>query len=418
MTIADTLTPVVVLASPHHGGLGVTRSLGRLGVPVFNVDPVRWTPALLSRYCRGKLIWDLDQAPPEKSVDYLVNVARDVRQRSILIPTTDNAAMFVADYADALKEWYIFPAQSGDLVHSLCSKREMHSLAGKLRTPTPMTLYFDSRADLIDSLKNIELPVMIKGVNGQLRKRASKTKLIIRNRPEILNLCNRIDDRTARNLIVQEYIPGGEDTVWMFNGYFNQRSECMVGFTGRKIRQCPAYTGVTSLGICQQNDVVKETARKFIKAVGYRGIVDMDFRYDARDGVYKLLDVNPRIGSTFRLFVSESGMDVVRALYLDMTKQPVKPAWAANGRKWIVEDFDLAASFRYWQDRKLTFWEWLSSLRGIQESAFFAADDPLPMLAMMRADVRELFHRVQPRRRAVQPFEYESSAAVSAGELR
>lgn len=64
MTIADTATPVLVLDSPYHGGLGVTRSLGRLGIPVYNVDSNRLAPAFFSRYCRGKFVWDLNAAPP------------------------------------------------------------------------------------------------------------------------------------------------------------------------------------------------------------------------------------------------------------------------------------------------------------------------------------------------------------------
>src|SRR5947208_5167972 len=95
--------------------------------------------------------------------------------------------------------------------------------------------------------------------------------------------------------------------------------------------------------------------------------LDVGYRYDARDGKYKLLDVNPRIGSTFRLFVSENGMDVARALYLDLTRQPVPPARLPEGRKWLVEDLDLTASFRYGRDGVLNVREWARSLRGVQE---------------------------------------------------
>src|SRR5579863_3621357 len=97
----------------------------------------------------------------------------------------------------------------------------------------------------------------------------------------------------------------------------------------------------------------------FMKAVGYRGIVDIDFRYDSRDGEYKILDVNSRIGSTFRLFVSRTGMDVARALYLDLTGQDVPVATLAAGRKWMVEDLDLVASLGYWRDGALNLREWL-----------------------------------------------------------
>ena len=58
-----------------------------------------------------------------------------------------------------------------------------------------------------------------------------------------------------------------------------------------------------------------------MKAIGYQGILDIGYRYDRRDGQYKVLDVNPRIGCTFRLFAATNGMDVARALYLDMTGQ-------------------------------------------------------------------------------------------------
>jgi len=55
------------------------------------------------------------------------------------------------------------------------------------------------------------------------------------------------------------------------------------------------------------------------------------YRFDARDGKYKLLDVNPRIGSTFRLFAAQNGLDVARALYLDVTAQPVPCAQVSEG---------------------------------------------------------------------------------------
>jgi len=399
--IADTSTPVVVVACPHHGGLGVTRSLGRLGIPVYVVDSNRWAPALYSRYCRGRFIWNLNNAPAEKSLEFLAGVARKAGRRCLLIPGTDSAAIFVSAHAAALEPWYILPAQNSALVPSLCSKTHMHGLARRFQIPTPTTFSLQTRPERLECLKKMDLPIIIKGIEVPPRRSGSQArKLIIRSRQQLLALYDVIGNATVHDLIAQEYIPGGEDTVWMFNGYFNAHSECLAGFTGKKLRQCPPYTGVTSLGVCHTNDAVEQTAKKFLKAIGYRGIVDMDFRYDARDGEYKLLDVNPRIGSTFRLFVSKDGMDVARAAYLDLTGQRFAPAPLWHGRKWIVEDFYLAAAFRYYRDGMLTFREWLKSLRGIQESAFWASDDRLPTLLMLRADLSEFFKRVKRRLRA------------------
>ena len=74
-----------------------------------------------------------------------------------------------------------------------------------------------------------------------------------------------------------------DDSIWMFNGYFNEKSDCLFGMTGRKIRQSTIHTGVTSLGVCLKNQVVDEMTRGFMKSIGYKGILDIGYRYDMRD---------------------------------------------------------------------------------------------------------------------------------------
>ena len=92
-----------------------------------------------------------------------------------------------------------------------------------------------------------------------------------------------------------------------------------------------------------------------MKSIGYKGIVDIGYRYDARDGQYKVLDVNPRIGASFRLLVGDNGLDSPRAEYLDLTGQKVPPSQTVEGRKWFIEDRDLVSSFRYYREKSLNF---------------------------------------------------------------
>jgi predicted ATP-grasp superfamily ATP-dependent carboligase len=219
---------------------------------------------------------------------------------------------------------------------------------------------------------------MVKGIDGNKLKARTGQKMVIAYTPrQLRETYLALEDPESPNLMLQEYIPGGDDTIWMFNGYFNATSECLVGFTGRKLRQTPIHTGMTSLGICLRNDVVAKTTKEFMQALGYRGILDIGYRYDARDGQYKVLDVNPRIGATFRLFVADNGIDVARALYLDLTGQIVPPSQQQEGRKWLVES-DFKSCFDYYREGNLTFREWLRSLGGIEEAGYFALDDLAP----------------------------------------
>jgi predicted ATP-grasp superfamily ATP-dependent carboligase len=183
--------------------------------------------------------------------------------------------------------------------------------------------------------------------------------------------------------MLQQYIPGGDESVWMFNGYFDRKSACVAGLTGKKLRQHPVHTGATSLGICLSNNSLRETTSAFMGALGYQGIVDIGYRYDARDGRYKVLDINPRIGATFRLFVGMDGTDVARLLYRDLTGQPLPAIAHAEGRKWLDEHRDFFAARQYRREGSLTIGTWLRSLRGVRETAWFARDDLRPAFRMI-----------------------------------
>jgi len=374
------------------------RSLGRLGIPVYNIDPDIFAPAFFSRYCRGRFWGDVEQWPAERALDCLQNVRKKIGRPCILIPTTDDASMFVADNSSILKEWFIFPRLPSSKICSLSNKKQMYQVAKDFHIPTPGTIFPQSREDVLAFIGKATFPVMLKAIDGaRLWRRTGQKMLIIRSESELLRQYEEMEDPGNLNLMLQEYIPGGDDTIWMFNGYFNEKSECLVAFTGKKIRQYPIHRGVTSLGECVANPVITEKTVEFLKAFGYRGIVDLGYRFDLRDGSYKILDINPRIGATFRLFVDGNGMDVARALYMDLTRQPVICGVPRNGRRWLVEDFDFVSSVRYRLEGKLSLKEWMASLHGVEEAAYFAADDILPVLPMFLSGVCKLLMKtLQP----------------------
>jgi D-aspartate ligase len=391
--IADSSVPVVALKLFKHCGVGMMRSLGRLGIEVYGVDVNPANPAFCSRYCRGKFIWNFDRSTADQTTRYLKELAAKLGRRPILVSNGDVPSLFLADHAGELHDSFRIQTPSGDLARSLSDKREMYFLAKKYGVPTAETFFPQSGQEVLSFLESgqAKFPIMLKGINSaRLEERTGLRMIIVENKADLLDRYEQMEEPGSPNLMFQEYIPGGDDSVWMFNGYFNAQSECLYGVTGRKLRQYPVYTGMTSLGICLQNDFVDKTTREFMKALGYKGILDLGYRFDARDGEYKLLDVNPRIGATFRLFVEPGGLDVLRALYLDLTGQPVPAAGSCEGRKWIVESNDVIAFRQYRKDGEMTILSWLRSFKGVQEGGWFAWDDPVPFLLMCGSLARYL----------------------------
>jgi predicted ATP-grasp superfamily ATP-dependent carboligase len=377
----ETSVPVVVLNLTDHGSLGVARSLGRLGVEVHGVHD-QPTAAARSRYFAH-----VHRAPVPVGradvVPYLVELGERIGGRPLLIPTGDGSSMVVEDHAAALREVFRFPQQPPGLARTLYDKKGMHDLCREFGIPTPRTEFPQNRAEVEAYIEEgAGFPVVLKPIDAWLlQARTGYRMAIAGSGAELLDWYDRLEDPAAPNLMLQEYIPGDADSVWMLNGYYDADSEARFAVTGRKLRQCPPDTGSTSVGICLANPTVERLTADLMKRTGYRGILDLGYRFDRRDRQYKLLDVNPRLGATFRLFVGTGEMDVVRALYLDMTGQPVLRSRAQPGRTWLVETNDVRSFVELRSKGRLGPVQWVRSLRGIDETAWWARDDPRPFAA-------------------------------------
>lgn len=378
--VFDNSTPAVIFGCFRQAGIGIVRSLGRLGVPVYAVDPDGLEAAFFSRYCRGSFRWDVNGESSGRSVKFLMDLAEKIGRRSLLIPTSDAGAMLLASESEQLARGFVFPEQNGELVRSLCSKMGMYEIAKKWNIPTPETAFPASLDDVRSYLSTARFPILVKPLYNKISPTGAKPWRIFlaHDERELLDRYDAIQDPTDPNVILQEYIPGPDSATWTFNGYFDRNSDCLTGFTGRKLRNFPPYFGRASLAVCERNETVAASAVRFMKCIGYKGPLDIGFRFDARDGQYKVNDVNPRVGSMLRVFVGQDGMDIVRAMYRDLTGQPVPATNQQDGRKLITEDVDWISALRYWWDGNLSIRDWFGSVSGVAETVFFASDDPLP----------------------------------------
>jgi D-aspartate ligase len=389
-TEIDTTTPCVVICPGFHGH-GAARSLGRLGIDVYGVHSQIDSPTARSKYWVENFTRDLSGKDQAESVDWFLKLGQRFKTRPILIASDDHSCMFVDNNAEELSKAFLFHKQPAGLTGSLSNKKQLYELCKKNNILTAETSFPQIRADVEEFSKTCSFPVMVKGIDTvALQKRTGVRMVIAENAASLLKSYDELEEPGQASLMLQEFIPGDLGNIWMFDGYFNASSDCLFGITGRKIRQYPAYTGMTSLGICEKNPELEESIRSFMKAVGYKGILDIGYKYNPLNGKYYLLDPNPRLGATFRLFVDSAGMDVVRAMYLDLTGQEVVQSPVKEGRKWLAEPFDVVSSLRYFRDGKLKLTDWAGSFSGVEEAQWFAPDDMGPFWKMCEKSVQTI----------------------------
>ncbi len=379
----DTTTPVVVLkldANPfHHGGLGVIRSLGRLGVPVYAVHEEKFTPAASSRYLSGGWLWHPSLDDVDRLRQGFVRLAERIGRPAVLIPTDDAGALVLAEHGRDLREWFLFPAPPDGLPRQLADKYSLYQVCQRFGVPCVETIIATSVNEATGFAGRVGLPVVVKltrpwrggGSNGL------RSTTVVRTYEELIGIFRQLEGADGAEVMLQEYIPGGQGHDWFFHGYLDATSNCRPAFTGLKKRSYPAHAGLTSLGRSTVNERLASEVQRFLADIDYRGIVDLDLRWDARDDQYKLLDFNPRIGAQFRLFRDSLGVDVAVAAHLDLTGRPV-PHGRQIERGFLVENYDPMAALGYWRRGELTGSGWLKSLRGIDEFAWFASDDLRP----------------------------------------
>jgi D-aspartate ligase len=391
----DAKYPALILkmsrgAAIHHGALAVARTLGRSGVPVYAVVEDAYTPVAMSRYLTKAFVWNSCPTDPESFVKAMSLVGEFIARPTIIIPMDDLSAVFVAENAANLARWFVTPQVPPELPHQLANKACLHAQCAEIGIPVARSVVPHSFDDVRAFTEGTEFPVVVKAAEQWLPLKDTFVTKVIPTPEQLFGLCEHYNYEGSQRLIIQEHIPGDD---WVCHGYYNSKKNINVTFTGRKLRSYPPDAGSTALGLSLDNQALRSVSERLLKAVAYSGIIDMDWRKDERDGQYKILDCNPRVGQNFRMFENTAGIDVVRAQHLDLSGRCVDNAALMEGRLFAVESFYAMALIRRMPrgaSEEDTF-KYLPA--NGRELAWWSSDDPTPFLIM---SVR-LFTRVLGR---------------------
>jgi D-aspartate ligase len=253
------------------------------------LDP--WEPVAFSRYGHKVLVpksGDLEGA----ILDVLSGIERD--PPPVLIPTSDLLADIVAKHRARLETRFrccIPPSAAIDI--ALDKAKDTELLQGTaIPFPNTVATLPSSPAELV---RRLGLPLIVKPRTYLDKEGLGWRNVVIRSlaaADEFYRTSNAVFGR----VIAQELIPGPDEALWECIGLFDAASALASAFTFRKLSTMPAHYGATSRARSERNDALLDLATAVGKRFGYVGIGDIDVKYDARDGRYKYLELNPRLG--------------------------------------------------------------------------------------------------------------------------
>jgi D-aspartate ligase len=347
---AEHAVPAAVLDVGWVNGLAAIRSLGRAGVRVLAVDHRPSALGFRSRYSEPFLSPD----PHEDETRFIAFVR--ALGEIVVFPTHDEQLNLIARHLGDLDVLAPFP--SWEVLERVQSKRVQLEVAEAAGVDIP-------------ALDPGTFPCIVKPEHSVEFKKRYKRQAFRCDTPAELE--HALERTKEFGPIVQELVPGGDDTLYTVGSYISQDGRPLGVFSGRKLRQTPRGIGTCRVGEAVWAQEAVDAALRFLAEFGYFGLSQVEFKRDPRDGRFKLMEVNPRLWQWHGL-AAACGVDLPRLAYADLTGEaPAEARMNGHGRRWAIT---------------LLPGEGPAFQRPPYEDAVFAADDLKPAAVHLARVVR------------------------------
>lgn len=283
----------VVLLGLVDTGYGVVRSLYLRGIRIIAFERNRevWRhPEIKSSLCTVRHVVSDDDLLMKLRL-----VSTSLGYKPFLFMSSDVEVSFVNRNLEELREYYLFDFPEADTVRLLLEKTRFCKFAPKYDFLIPRTICTDSYEDIEVCIREVAFPCLVKPV---WRTR----EWIAARLPKVLCFKDRGDFETAirkicsieQHLVIQEWIPGGDECIFFCLTYFNDKRNCVCHFTGQKIRQWRVGRGHTSCAIPADRPEIRDETLRLFELVGLSGFGSVEFKRHAGNGRFYIME--PTVG--------------------------------------------------------------------------------------------------------------------------
>jgi D-aspartate ligase len=289
-----------------------------------------------------------------------------------------------------LKPYYTLAVPESAVLQACLSKWQTHLWAKRSGVPTPKCWLLESPEDLRRILPEVTFPCVLKPLNSHLWRVGGNWEVVgarkvigVFSEAELLAEYTVISKAEAR-AVLQEMVPGGDDQLVIAACYLNGKSEWVAGFNTRKVLQVPAGFGTGCIVSSAEVPDVFIPTQRLLQVMGFNGIAEVEYKWDAAKGEYMLIEINPRAWDQHRLG-NTCGVDLIYLAYCEHAGLAVP---TVNGRtvkvKWVAEDTFLTTALRLlWRRDVKKLLELFRAARGRRIFAIWSAKDPLPWIAYL-----------------------------------
>ncbi len=390
--------PPVVLLGGEANALSVARDLGREGIKVYILCDSD-TVARHSRYCTWIETGDEGIAEDRWS-RYLLSRESDDLRGAVVLSCSDAGIQVLNKHHDALAQKFRLDLSNPSAQVAMLDKLTTYAHAQAAGVAVPRFWDGATREQVIDLKDSLAFPVMVKPRLSHLfEQKFGRKHVIVSSFDQLLKI---FDAAAVAGLAVllMEWIPGGDDQLCSYYTYMSEGGTPLFNFTKRIIRRFPVGMGAACYHITDSVPQIVTPAQKLFKHVDLRGVANVEFKLDTRDGQYKLIECNARFTAS-NCLVSASGCKLALFVYNRVVGRPLPDMshFRKGMRLWDpVRDFHAYRQQK--REGTLTTFGWLRSLLHRQTFAYFSWTDPMPSVVRLSKPFARLLSRLKDEGRA------------------
>ena len=369
--------PAVILGG---GGtaLPVARSLRDAGVLVYALG-TRTDPVRFSRACETFVPFERDGRIQARWLEWL----RTAPVGSVVLPCEDEGLELLARHRETLLELGLVPFEANDeVLLSMLDKRETYRLANEIGVETPLSFAIRTPDDISAALARIGYPCALKPVRSHefVRHFAGRKAFVVHREEELEEAFARAASAGVEMLIT-EIIPGPDDQFCSYYSYLDEHGEPLLHCTKRKLRQYPIGFGSGCFHVTDWNPEVAEVGLRFFQGVGLRGLGNVEFKRDARDGRLKLIECNHRLTAATGL-LRAAGLDLPLFVYNRLLDRPLPQVerYRRGFTMWYPTR-DVRAFVAYRRQGQISRLAWVRTVLRRHHLPVASLADPRPALA-------------------------------------
>ncbi|KPJ67038.1 MAG: hypothetical protein AMJ43_06140 [Coxiella sp. DG_40] len=371
------LKPAIVL-SAHNTGLGIIRALGSNAVPIVAIYYQKRDMGYVSKYVKEKVLAPHPEESEKQFIDLLIDCA-NCYGNGILIPADDATLVAVSKNKALLSNYYIVACPEWTIAQRFINKKYTYKLAESIGIPVPKTIVPQNKNDVEEYAESTTYPCLVKPCQSHRYFEVFRRKMLKVENVEQLMSAYKQASEAGMEVLLQEYIPGEDSAGVNYNSYYWDNKP-LVEFTAEKVRLSPPEFGVPGVLVSKHIPEVFSPGRKILQALGYNGYSCTEFKKDARDGVYKLMEVNGRHNRSSLLSV-KCGINFPLIEYNHRVLGEIPSA--INYRKriyWIDLTKDLVASVQYKKRSQFSLIQYIKPYLKPHIFAVLSIKDPMPFI--------------------------------------